>query len=324
MTLMIYGASGYTGRLASEHAKGLGLDCLLAGRTEETIEATASALQFPYRVFDLTNQQVIDTALQGVTVVLSCAGPFRYTSKFLMDACIRNGVDYLDIAAELDSYLLAGEYDKRAIDSGVMLLPGCGSSVAMLGCLASHATVQVTNAVSIDIALRVSGPFSRGSAASAKNFAGCLQLADNMLVEQDVITNRSFDFQDGKGDADCFPVTLPELITVAKATGIRNIRTYVHVAGGALPTEDSLEDLDGPTLVHREQNPYHGAVIVTDLEGNERQFVLHTVNGYTFTSAASAEAAKRVLDGARRPGFQTPVEVFGTSFVMTVAGTMMQ
>ncbi|KAL2802501.1 hypothetical protein BJX63DRAFT_426034 [Aspergillus granulosus] len=81
----------------------------------------------------------IDTALKGITVLLNCAGPFFRTAEPLINACIRNKVHYLDIAAELDSYKLADKHDTQAKAANVMLLPGCGGSVAMLGCLASHA-----------------------------------------------------------------------------------------------------------------------------------------------------------------------------------------
>lgn len=54
-----------------------------------------------------------------------------------MQAAIRNGVHYLDIAAELEVYRLAQSLDAQAVAAGVMLLPGGGGSVAMLDCLAA-------------------------------------------------------------------------------------------------------------------------------------------------------------------------------------------
>jgi short subunit dehydrogenase-like uncharacterized protein len=49
--------------------------------------------------------------------------------------------------------------------------------------------------------------------------------------------------------------------------------------------------------------------------------VLNTVNGYTFTPMAAAEAARRVLGGEMKSGFQTPVELFGKGFAETIAHT---
>jgi hypothetical protein len=45
------------------------------------------------------------------------------------------------------------------------------------------------------------------------------------------------------------------------------------------------------------------------------------VNGYTFTTLAAAEAARRVVGGEVRSGFQTPVGLFGDGFAETIADT---
>ncbi|KAK7430949.1 hypothetical protein QQZ08_002478 [Neonectria magnoliae] len=325
-TLMIYGAAGYTGRMASLHAKSLGLDFLLAGRTEAKVKDFASSLNVPYRVFDVNNAQLIDSALGGISVILNCAGPFMRTAEPLMMACIRNGVHYLDIAAELDSYRLADQSDEEAKGANVMLMPGCGGSVAMLGCLAGHTIGYVKNPASIDIALHVAGSMSRGSAASAAENLTTerLQRVNGILVPDDVGDTRQFDFNNGKGPVFAFPVTLPDLTTIWRSTNVANIRTFVHVSGDTFPTEDIAEMPDGPTAEQREASPYHAAVIVTESNGTVRRAVLHTVNGYTFTGLASVEAAKRVLGGHFRAGFQTPAGIFGNDFVQTIANSIIK
>ncbi|MEN2397487.1 hypothetical protein [Pseudomonas halotolerans] len=49
--LMIYGATGYTGRMAAEHAKTLGLDFVIAGRNGGRLQPLAAQLDVAYRVF---------------------------------------------------------------------------------------------------------------------------------------------------------------------------------------------------------------------------------------------------------------------------------
>lgn len=248
-TLLIYGATGYTGRLASAHARELGLDFAIAGRNAVTLQVLGTALQTPYRVFDIAQAQSLDHALADIDILLNCAGPFMRTADPLMIACIRQNVHYLDIAAELDSYELAEKYHDQAVQAGIMLLPGCGGSVAMLGCLAGYAISALSleqggseaaqRVASVDIALQVTGSMSRGSLASAaENISGrCLQRQDGQLVEQDVANVLGFNFDsdanlDGIRREDqavaCFPVTLPDLITIWKSTRVPNIRTYEH------------------------------------------------------------------------------------------------
>jgi len=223
--LMIYGAAGYTGRMASANAIAGGVEVILGGRPqdEQRLIAMAAELDAEYRLFAVDNVEAREAALSDVAVLLNCAGPFMRTAEPLMQACLAAGVHYLDIAAELDSYRLAERYDQDAQAAGVMLLPGSGGSVAMLGCLAEHAAKRVTNPRKLSIALHVAGGFSRGSAVSASEnvTTDTLKRVHGELVTRAPDELCDFDF--GKGPATSFPVTLPELITIWRATDIPNI-----------------------------------------------------------------------------------------------------
>ena len=83
--VMIYGASGYTGRMATEHARTAGLDVVVAGLSEAPLVALGGA----YRVFSVDDPAAIDTALADIAVLLNFAGPFLHTAEPLMRAAIR-------------------------------------------------------------------------------------------------------------------------------------------------------------------------------------------------------------------------------------------
>jgi short subunit dehydrogenase-like uncharacterized protein len=320
-TLMIYGATGYTGRLTAEHAAAAGLDLVLGGRDDTRLSALAQDLGADHRTFGLDDYEAIDAVLSDIAVVLNCAGPFMRTAKPLMEAAIRSHTHYLDVAAELDSYYLAETLDSTARDAGVMLLPGSGGSVAMLGCVAGHAAQRVHNPQSVHIALHVAGSMSRGSAISANQnlTADCLQRLDGQLVARDPDDRRDFDF--ACGPVSCSATTLPDLVTIWRATGIPHIETFVYVTGDAFPLGDLATLPEGPSVEQREANRYHAAVEVTGEDGAVARSVLDTVNGYTFTPMAAAEAARRVLLGEHHPGFHTPAALFGTPFAETIADT---
>ncbi|KAI0505315.1 hypothetical protein F5B22DRAFT_628166 [Xylaria bambusicola] len=320
--LMIYGATGYTGGIACNHANSLGLSFVLGGRSLDKLALLSAKLAAPYKAFGVKDASSIASALKGVNVLLNCAGPFGETAEPLMEACIGMGVHYLDFSAELSTYQLADRLGEKAERRGTMLMPGCGGSVAMLGCLVLHVLQNVEQHVaSIDVALRIAGPISRGTAITARDRLSpeCLQRCQNALTLQDVSNTQQFDFDDGKGPVACTPVTLPDLITVWKSTGVPNIRTFVH--GSEPSTTDIATSPEGPTTEQREASPYHAAVIATTRDGNTKRSVLHTVNGYTFTGIASVECARRVLAGEAMEGFQTPAAVFGKDFVKCVSGT---
>lgn len=319
--LMIYGAPGYTGRMAAARATEIGLDIVVAGRDETRLQKLARSLGAEYRVFSLDDPDGAARALEGIDVLLNCAGPFARTAGPLMTACLRMGTHYLDIAAELDSYQLADEHDGEAVDAQVMLMPGSGGSVAMLGSLAARAAEQTASPVSVRIALHVTGAMSRGSAISARQslITQCLMRKGDLLTPSDPTERRNFDF--GKGSVSCFPVTLPDLITIARQTGIGDIETYVHVSGSAFPEENFDALPEGPTAQERDENRYQAAVEIVDAGGLVTRMALDTVNGYSFTTLAAVEAARRVLSGEFHAGFRTPVQVFGSGFAESIADT---
>lgn len=320
---MIYGAVGYTGGMAAEHAASAGLDLVLAGREKDrrALEALAGLLGADVRLFSLDDPYAIERGLQGIFVLLNSAGPFTNTAAPLMSAAVRTGVHYLDFSAELHTYREALALDGQARAAGVMLLPGSGGSVAILVSLAGHAVARVKDPRTISIALDVAGAMSRGSATRAKQniVTQILYLMDVELVARSPEEVRDFDF--GKGPQSSFPVTLPDRLTIHQATGVAHIETFVHVTEGALPTGKFHALPAGPGIEERSANRYHAAVEVSGADGTEARSVLDTVNGYTFTSMAAAEAARRVLAGEVRPGFQTPSGLFGYGFAETIADT---
>jgi short subunit dehydrogenase-like uncharacterized protein len=319
--LMIYGATGYTGRMAAERAAASGTPLVLAGRNASALVSLAASLGVEYRVFPLDDIAEIDRSLRGVGALLNCAGPFARTADVLMRACIRNGVHYLDVAAELDGYRLAEVLDVEAKAAGVMLLPGSGGSVAMLGCLAGHTVARTSNPSSIRVAMHVSGGLSRGSAVSAMGSVTSETLArvDGTLVARSAGAIRKLDF--GMGPVNCFQVTLPDLITIWRSTGVPDIEAFVHVTGDGFPQGDLSALPDGPSDQERLANRYQAVAEVTGADGDVVRSILDTVNGYTFTATAAAETGRRVLAGEARPGFQTPAMLFGNGFAETIADT---
>jgi short subunit dehydrogenase-like uncharacterized protein len=98
---MIYGANGYTGRLAARIAKDRRLSPIVAGRHAQPIRALAGEFGYESRVFGLEDATKVATNLEGVTAVLHCAGPFSATSGPMLAGCLRAGTPYLDITGEM-------------------------------------------------------------------------------------------------------------------------------------------------------------------------------------------------------------------------------
>jgi short subunit dehydrogenase-like uncharacterized protein len=135
---LIYGANGYTGALTAQMAVERGMRPILAGRNTAAVGALAQRLGLAARSAALDDPQALDRMLAGCHAVLHCAGPFVHTAKPMADACLRNGVHYLDITGEISVFeALAARY-AEARSAGVMLLPGAGFDVVPSDCLAAH------------------------------------------------------------------------------------------------------------------------------------------------------------------------------------------
>lgn len=314
--LMIYGATGYTGRMAAVHAKTLGLDLVIAGRNATRLGALATELNAAYRVFTADVQAA--SHLADIDVLLNFAGPFAQTAEPLMRACIASGTDYLDITAEINVYRLAEQLGAEAV---VMLLPGVGWDVVPTDCLVMHVARRVQQPRSVKIALQVPGAMSRGSAMSVGEIigAGVMASIDGELVATPDAQPQHLDF--GDGAVLCAPLSFGDLVTAWHSSGIPDIAMFVHISGEAFPEGDLSSLPDGPSQAQRDAHPARAVTEVTGADGTLARSVIETVNGYSFTPIAAVEAARRVLGGERRPGFETPAKLFGVGFAQTIGGT---
>ena len=149
--------------------------------------------------------------------------------------------------------------------------------------------------------------------------AGVLARIDGELVSTPDAQPRLFDF--GDGPVVCVPLSFGDLVTARHSTGIANIAMYVHIAGD-FPEGDLSLLPDGPGAEEREAHRARAVVEITGADGVIERSVIETVNGYSYTPLAAVEAARRVLQAERKPGFATPAQVFGPGFAESIAGTV--
>lgn len=319
-TILIYGATGYTGKLVAMQARDSGLSFEIAGRNAAQVSALADQLGVPFRVFALDDPATIQASLADTTAVLNCAGPFASTARPLMEACIACGVHYLDITAEYKVYALAEAWSGRAAAAGVMLLPGVGWDVVPSDCLAMYVAAKVDRPQRLRIALQVANSMSRGSATSVGEIlgVGLLVREDGAIVAKPAAAPARFDF--GAGPVDSVPLSFGDLVTAWKSTAIPNIEMFVNIKDTILP-EGVVAMPDGPSLEERVANRASAVAEVTGIDGTVARARIDTVNGYSYTPLAAVEALRLVAASQFKPGFQTPATVFGAGFALSIADT---
>ena len=143
MAWMIYGANGYTGALTAREALARGMKPVLAGRNGDAVRSLADELGLEWREFGLDEPAAVRSGIEGMRVVLHCAGPFSRTSAPMVEACLETGAHYLDITGEIDVFAAAHARHDDAVRADVVLLPGAGFDVVPTDCLAQHVADKV-------------------------------------------------------------------------------------------------------------------------------------------------------------------------------------
>jgi short subunit dehydrogenase-like uncharacterized protein len=340
--LLIYGASGYTGRLLSARARVRGVDTILAGRSRSRLEPLAHSLGLACRIVALDDPRAIDAALADIAVVVNVAGPFETTARPLVEACLRTGTHYLDVAGEIPVLQYLSNLDAFAKQVGVMIMPGAGFVVAAADCLAAHVAARLPGALYLRLGFSRGDLISRGSFASMLGMiSGSVPVRRNGRLRSMPAGSleRAFDF--GSGASVCMAVPWPDVFTAWFTTGIPNIEAYLEadILGRSayhlvslvaeplrLPPVRNLLTLMARALPEGPSETMRAAtqkVIVAEAEDAYRRVArarLLTPNVYTFTYYSVVAIAERVLAGQSSPGFQTPAGAYGPDFILGFDG----
>jgi short subunit dehydrogenase-like uncharacterized protein len=340
--VILYGATGYTGRLVIGECLALGLRPVLAGRDAAALESLATEHQCETRVAALDDRAALDALLRGASVVIHCAGPFSRTSRPMADACLRNGVHYLDITGEIAVFESLAARDAEASAAGVMLMPGVGFDVVPSDCLAAHLKRRLPAATSLALAFGGGSGLSRGTATTMAENAGspgAVRRDGRIVPVPPAWRTRTIEL----GGKPRLTVTIPwgDVSTAFHSTGIPNIEVYT-AAPPATVRSLRLSRYLAPLLRTRWVRARLVAAIrrrppgpssearagsraalwgeARDEAGRTVVSHLQTPDGYTLTALTAARIAKLVVDGAARPGYQTPSRLLGPDFILTVPG----
>lgn len=345
MNVLIYGVTGYTGRLVVERAALLGMRPRLAGRDGVATRAIAQAHGLEACAFDLADRAALEGALEQVDVVLHLAGPFSATSKPMADACIATGTHYLDITGEIEVFEALAARDGEAKAAGVMLLPGCGFDVVPTDCLALHMKERMPEARALDLVVTGLGRTSRGTAKTAvESLAhGRRARRGGRIVDLAEPVEKAFPFPGGSKAG--ISVSWGDVSTAFHSTGIPDITVFFEAVGPIrqmarmnpllrrlLATRTGQAYLKrkidkrppGPTPEQRARSFSEILGVARDRAGRELRSLLRTPEGYTLTAMTTLEILRRLDDGAARPGFQTPSLLFGAGFISGFDGCRLE
>ncbi|QGY03144.1 NAD(P)H-binding protein [Methylobacterium mesophilicum SR1.6/6] len=335
--IMIYGATGYTGRLLAEHAVGQGLRPILAGRDPEKLRPLAARLGLAWRASRLDDPDGLRAALADVAVVIHAAGPFSKTARPMAEACLAVGAHYSDITGEISVLEALAARDADAKAAGIVLLPAAGFDVVPSDCLAAHVAARLPGANRLRISIGGFGGFSRGTARTmAEGIAwGTRVRRGGRIVELPSPPRGSADF--GRGSRRTVGLGLGDVSSAWYSTGVPDIDVYFEAfpamaAAAGLPAglrriiaAETAQRLinrgidrlpEGPSAAARASARSTFLAEAWDATGRRVASRMETPEGYTLTVRTALEVARRLAAGAVAAGFHTPVTAFGADFIL--------
>jgi hypothetical protein len=156
--VVIYGASGYTGRLIAEYLREYNLPFIAAGRDEgrlqEAMKLVPGIETADYEVREVEHSADALTELfSGAKVVCNTVGPFALYGAEVVEACINAGCHYLDTNGEQDWMMRCDEsYGGPMAELGLLLSPGI-AQMYTTGEIAANICLETPGLDTLDIAV---------------------------------------------------------------------------------------------------------------------------------------------------------------------------
>ena len=157
--VIVYGASGYTGRLICEYLREYGLPFIAAGRSADKLEA---AMQSNVAGIETANYEIVAVEhttealtrlFKGASVVLNTVGPFAKFGPEVVEACLATGCHYTDTTGEQDWLItLDQEYGAKFAAKGLLLAPGI-AHMYTTGEIAAQLCLETPGLDTLDVAV---------------------------------------------------------------------------------------------------------------------------------------------------------------------------
>ena len=134
--VVIFGASGYTGKLVAEYmhdqyGDDQSIKYAIAGRNTEKLLEVKKDLNLNEDItileVDSTDLDSLDKMTTSAKCILTTVGPYQLYGSKLVESCAKNGTDYVDLTGEPGwMYEMINAHKETAQKSGARLVFSCG------------------------------------------------------------------------------------------------------------------------------------------------------------------------------------------------------
>jgi hypothetical protein len=295
---------------------------LLLGRDASKLEAlAASDPGLEYRVASAGDPATLHRAMNGAAAVINCAGPFASTAAPVIEAALRLGIPYVDVAAEIEANAdTFTHFSERAQVAGVVVVPAMAFFGGLGDLLATTAMGDWPAADEAHVAYglsswhpttgtRVSGTVSRERRGGQRvRYTG--GRLEYYAGESDLPTLQ-WDFPAPLGRRPVLgEFTMADIVTVPSHLSIPEVRTYMtvdaakDVAASGTPAPAAVDERG------RSAQMFTVDVIVRSGD-TQRHIAASGQDIYAVSAPLAVEAVHRILSGqVRTSGVASAGEIF--------------
>ncbi|WP_151770727.1 saccharopine dehydrogenase family protein [Streptomyces abyssomicinicus] len=318
----VFGAYGHTGRFVVAELLARGFVPVLSGRNAERLKALAVAEGgLEARPAAVDDPAALDRALAGTAAVINCAGPFADTAGPVVEAALRAGVPYLDVAAEIEANAdTFDRFEERARAAGAVVVPamafygGLGDLLvtAALGDWASADEVHI--AYGLDSWHPTAGTREAGAVSRRRRGGRRVRYAAGRLEYRDDASPRlTWQFPEPMGPREVIgEFSMADIVTVPSHLDVPDVRTYMTVrAAEDIASPDTPAPVASPADGRGRSDQTFLVDAVVRRGGAERRAVAQGQDIYAVTAPLVVEALDRVLSGrVRTTGVASAGEIF--------------
>jgi short subunit dehydrogenase-like uncharacterized protein len=203
--VVVYGASGYTGRLVCEYLREYGIPFIAAGRSGDNLQAAmashvAGIETASYEIVEVKHSvDALTQLFKGASVVLNTVGPFARFGPEVVQACLAAKCHYTDTTGEQDWLItLEQEFGARFAAAGLVLSPGL-AHMYTTGEIAAQLCLETPGLDTLDIAVFWGGS---PTIASTQTILVNAAMAKAYYLEQN-------QYVEHQADAGLYSLTIP-------------------------------------------------------------------------------------------------------------------
>lgn len=355
--ILIYGASGYTGKLVAECLARRNLPFFMAGRTLSRLETALDVVKQRHNglvdaELAVANNSVEELVplFEKVDVVINVAGPFMQVAWPVVEACLQANCHYLDTTGEQDwTRAIQERYGQAFSEKELLLSPAC-SYMWAAGALAAEVVLETAGIDSLEMVYQIDNALP--SEASTKSFLRMQGNPDSQFYLRQneyvawpndqaydvVVPHRMNPYRALPWGGACEPVWLKEdsrvrnckVLTAFGDDIINNVTNIIRdfnerAVGKTQEQREALTNEIGESMAVGEPEPdtpdTGRSMIVCYGQGPQGNttFCLSLTTPYCFTGEICAEAAERILNGQLlKVGFQSAAVAFGHRKLLAV------